>query len=537
MSQQYFAGRFWEGSQENCHSLHLWATLSYPGQEHHRPWTSPTIPSLTGPSFGEKNTRETREAYWRDIVEQRKAHLPASLNQPDSLNRLVDALARSRPNISDYPASHAYYEKGLMRHSLSTWKKLDQLISTVTGSNDVVSGASIDRGLELPSVDKLWTFFIIGDQGPSPDLQGGSYRPIHYSIPRVMYTRLQYLRVHFLVPEWNFPGYDTHRFFWHGHPQYVGPEPPQEWIDENIRRITNRGASPRPLRNNPVPATQTAVRRASTSARGPPPESSGDAPPLRQPPRQPSPSPYLDHSISMPRSQMFAPTHGYGRYHFPNRAVYNIPGLHQTGGQQHITPDQQIYNPGRMSQFPPRTPLTDPGLPVRNSPTGGSLGGQTLPPPWALTTNPDLLVRIAPTEGSLGGPAVPPTRLTPMDPGFSARNAPTGGFLGDRPHIGSTQQRSNIAPTPQARPDVKPSAHLHVPLLSAAALPQPEGQQPTQLGQQTSNATLTRRAGSPLRGTPDRDILLNADTPSPSEGQQAINTTPPSHNPSGPTGF
>ncbi|KAK0742999.1 hypothetical protein B0T18DRAFT_414214 [Schizothecium vesticola] len=128
----------------------------------------------------------------------------------------------------------------------------------------------------------------------------------------------------------------------------------------------------------------------------------------------------------------------------------------------------------------------------------------------------------------------------------------------------------------QSRPAFEPSTHSHVPLLSVAALPQPEGQQPTRLGQQTSNTaptpradfpsrglpdrdialnadaspqsegqqltqlsqqtsntTPTRRAGScpPLRGLPDRDTILNPDTPSQSEGQQAINITPPSHNP------
>jgi hypothetical protein len=237
-----------EITSAEVHFMHLQATLNYPDDDRNRPWTSPTIPPLTGPNFnfhGLETRQEKREAYWRDILELRNDYLPASLNRL----RILTALARSGPNLTLYPRSHKYYAEN------EVISRIERPAKIVTDSRNPISGASIDPHIQLPDVERLWIIFIIGARLPDQE----PVRTIHYSIPRSLYQKLQYIRVHSWVPEWNFPGHDAHRFFWYGHPQYVGPEPPQEWLDASIRRLVDSEAPPSPSRNIPVAATRTAV--------------------------------------------------------------------------------------------------------------------------------------------------------------------------------------------------------------------------------------------------------------------------------------
>lgn len=308
----------------NPHFRQLEATLSYPGEVYRQPWTSPTIPCLAGHEFEPKASQwapKRREDYWRDVIEQRKNHLPPSLD----LSGILKDLARSSPNLGRYPAKHNYYkDENTDPPTVTLIARLEQLGRTVTDPKNAGLAALIDLDLDFPSVEMLWTLFIIGDRG-----QKG---PIHYCIPSFLYKRLLYLRIHFLVPEWSFPGHDTQRFFWYGHPQYVGPQPPLPWEDLSSS-----------LTNDQVVASSQQQSQAFTSAAG-------------QPLVEQSYSPSIDHSIqmAMPQPQTSAPTLGSDCHPDPNN-TYNTLGLslNPTTGQQHIPPGEPMYGMPPVFQPPP----------------------------------------------------------------------------------------------------------------------------------------------------------------------------------------
>lgn len=313
----------------NPHFRLLEATLSYPGEVSRKPWTSPTIPCLAGHEFEPNGPRwqaQRREAYWRDVIEQRKNHLPPSLD----LSGILRDLALSCPNLTRYPSNHTFYREEYAPTTLGLVARLELLVQTVTDPKNAGLGALVDLDdLDFPSVEMLWTLFIIGDKG-----QKG---PIHYCIPNSLYKRLLYLRVHFLVPEWNFPGHDTHRFFWYGHPQYVGPEPPRESLHPSSAPTNHPVVACPQQQSHPQQQQSQAFSSAATW-------------PLVQ-----SSNPFIDHWIqtAMPQPQTSASTLGWDRHPVPSH-TYNTLGLsiNPTTGQQHIPPGQQMYGLPPVPQPP-----------------------------------------------------------------------------------------------------------------------------------------------------------------------------------------